>query len=725
MKCIISIILLLLGSTRAGPPYRLCAPEEITDSWCSALSISHSNVVCERVKDRTECAVKIVKGRADFGVFNAEELLLAYQFYPEEIKPIAQLRHKDRTDREFDFQSVVVVPESFNSNEGLSGLKNGGLCHPGFSNSLWNDYVLKAFERKVWNHQCHADLSTAENEAINLRNFFGKACRPGKWVQDAIENRRLKEKYPELCELCDNSRDCDYYNTEHHGHIGALECLTSGKGKAAYAAYDYVYQYFGVNRTGPEPRVTRPGFQFLCPNGSLKPLTVSEPCTWVAQPWSAVVARKDLTPALVSSLKKWLSPDESFGSWTQALKLILENEGQISNFTEDQALGSYLTTGREINLSGKTCGSTIRWCTISSEETGKCRWIAKEALLLGIEPKFTCVETNSTFECLRAINENIADIITIDSNYGHLARKIFNLTTILYAEPSKTMNSAIIAVVKNSTLSQFTNLKSLQGKTACFPEYGGIAWLSLINIARNNKIISDTCDYPKAMANLFTGACTPGINDINHSDVAANVEIVQQLCSSCPLEKNNSTCSANSENLFYGDEGVLKCLRGPGDIGFVEIKNIGGELRAGLINQNDYRVFCKNGSLAVNPGFDTDENCALSVTIDSEVVGRSSNREVENMDTTIALLKLEAWLGYTSLARRTIRIYDSFIGHRDMLFKETTVGLRPKNSNIQTIIDYKKLFENIEDCQNSAVELISNNLILLGSLITAIITLNQ
>lgn len=37
------------------------------------------------------------------------------------------------------------------------------------------------------------------------------------------------------------------------------------------------------------------------------------------------------------------------------------------------------------------------------------------------------------------------------------------------------------------------------------------------------------------------------------------------------------------------------------------------------INQNTFRVMCKNGSLAQTSGLILDEYCALSVTIDSEV----------------------------------------------------------------------------------------------------------
>lgn len=99
------------------------------------------------------------------------------------------------------------------------------------------------------------------------------------------------------------------------------------------------------------------------------------------------------------------------------------------------------------------------------------------------------------------------------------------------------------------------------------------------------------------------------------------------------------------------------------------------------------------------------------------------------MDMTNALLKLEAWLGYNPLAdRRTIKIFDSFSNHKDLLFKSTTVGLKPKDSDIQTVVEYKNLFDNVESCRSSGVRVIfSNTLSLFASLgvILAMFLLNH
>lgn len=76
---------------------KICAPVvENNDASCIALQRGDSEVSCLHVADSAECAIRLDEGEADFGIFNAEELLLAYQFYPHSIQPIFQLRHKER-----------------------------------------------------------------------------------------------------------------------------------------------------------------------------------------------------------------------------------------------------------------------------------------------------------------------------------------------------------------------------------------------------------------------------------------------------------------------------------------------------------------------------------------------------------------------------------------------------------------------------------------------------
>ncbi|XP_015597144.1 transferrin [Cephus cinctus] len=713
-----------VASVSAQERYRLCAPQSISDNTCYSLQRGESQVSCLRVEDSADCAIKLSRGDADFGVFTAEELLLAHQFYPTGLQLISQLRHKDKIIEEFEFQSVAVVPTTYNSVEGnFNGLQNGGLCHPGFSKAqMWNNYILKYFEKKVYGSTCRDSMTTAENEAMNLQNFFGKACRPGEWVSDNAYTTELKNKYPDLCSLCDTSSSCTYRNMDNHGHTGALDCLTSGRGKVAYVALNYVRQYFALDSPAAIiANMTASSYQFLCPNGTVQPLTTSNPCAWVKQPWSAIAVRDDRASSLLEGLKNWLKPTRSAEDWTTALRSIIQQDAVPNFFTEYTSFETYLRKGREVSFPTSSCGNTIRWCTISTLETNKCNWIAKAAVTHGIEPQISCDQTNSTFHCFHDIADHKADIITIDSNYGHLARQVFNLTTVLYTETETDRNSVVIAVVREGSSYNVSSFAALSKRTACFPEYGGIAWLSFINTARTNGVLSESCDYATIVADFLSGACTPGFRDRDHLNSSLTSSAGSTLCSLCPLENNNATCSANSSNIYYGDKGALECLKSTaGDIAFIEAKNLNAYIEQGLINASHYRVLCKNSSLALYTGFNVDDQCALSVTIDSEMVGRKSDEQdarVKLTDITLALLQIEDWLGYRTNVLRPIHVYGPFNGTKDLLFKDSTSGLESTSSTIKSVLAYKELFQHVQTCSSSATLLLTNiSIILVGVL---------
>lgn len=86
---------------------KLCVQETVTESTCTALKRVDSPVACERVIDSSECAIKLAEGKADFAVFNAEELLLARQFYPNGVQVVLELRHEARANCELRRRSYA------------------------------------------------------------------------------------------------------------------------------------------------------------------------------------------------------------------------------------------------------------------------------------------------------------------------------------------------------------------------------------------------------------------------------------------------------------------------------------------------------------------------------------------------------------------------------------------------------------------------------------------
>jgi len=123
------------------------------------------------------------------------------------------------------------------------------------------------------------------------------------------------------------------------------------------------------------------------------------------------------------------------------------------------------------------------------------------------------------------------------------------------------------------------SLNDIKDRKVCFPEYGGIGWLSFVYTVRTNAIISDSCNDSLSIYELLSGACTPGIEDTDHSRIAtyASSQISTKLCSAC-LNQNNTSCAVNETNRYYGDKGAMRCIsEGAGDVAIVEAANIIGK----------------------------------------------------------------------------------------------------------------------------------------------------
>lgn len=700
---------LISGSlVSARTEYRICQPSSVSPVLCDNLKRGDSEVKCVSVSDGVDCTMKLMNNEVDFGVFTGDELFLAHEFYPKGISVLYELRHHQKQSDLFQTQMVALVGIN-NMESNLQSMKGSGLCHPGFSETqLLNDKVLKHFERQVYKKDCNQDLTDYENELINFKNFFGDSCRPGPWVSNETLDRELKRRYPQLCAKCDVVQNCSYNDMYEYGHFGALNCLKDRKGQIAYVALNHVREFSDRFLSKV------PMFQMLCPNETMMPLNIQNPCTWITRSWDVIVTREDLSYELSNKLGGWF---KSTSDWTEALrKIILGNEKHYDLFPKPLTINSYLenNAGPLERPKNPVCGKEVKWCTTSELENTKCQWVAKESEALGITPKIVCVKEISTFECLRSINQKRSDLTSIDSNYGYVARKLFGLSTVLYADNDNERSNVVLAMIKDSSSPQFQSLHDLKGKKACFPEYGGISWMTFLNITRTNNVHEDnkTCDFKKIASDIFSKACVPGVRDIDHSTLQKKTSAdVDALCALCP--ENN--CQANDANPFFRDNGAFLCLEhGVADIAFVKPKNLNDS--TAFLNQHEYRMLCKNGSLAIHTGFNVDTNCAWSVTIDSEIVSRKDISKTERSNMETVLLKLNSWL--STNVNTPMNIYKSFNGTKDLLFKDSTVGFESSNSAVRSVMAYKSLMTDAEKCSGAASLSFISLLILLASLIS-------
>ncbi|GBP75799.1 Transferrin [Eumeta japonica] len=274
------------------------------------------------------------------------------------------------------------------------------------------------------------------------------------------------------------------------------------------------------------------------------------------------------------------------------------------------------------------CMPTQRWCTISEDEQRKCEWVRHALRTLGVEPALSCQRGQSPLHCLRDIRDNNADFIAIDSNYGYLARHIFDLSPLLMVNHWDKYMTRVAALVRsNSGITRFENLR---GKKACFPEFGGNslglyavdsedsfttrhtiifrdnlpsncrfpvytyalfyhmfvsspAFLSFVATGHNKSILSTSeCNYAKAVAEFFKGTCAPGALDSMRQLYNSSFD-VSSLCDVCkspyPAAGNGTdfTCKTDWTNMYYGNDGALTCLADQSaDVAFVDVRDLDG-----------------------------------------------------------------------------------------------------------------------------------------------------
>lgn len=92
-----------------------------------------------------------------------------------------------------------------------------------------------------------------------------------------------------------------------------------------------------------------------------------------------------------------------------------------------------------------------------------------------------------------------------------------------------------------------TNFEDLRGYRACFPEYDGVAWNSVMYTLRSKHLL-DTCPLIDGMANFFGPSCVPDL----------------------PVNGSSNLKEICNGNEYRGEYGALKCLfEKKADIAFV------------------------------------------------------------------------------------------------------------------------------------------------------------
>lgn len=732
------LVACVVGAVSAQTSYRVCVSSQYPASTCQSLSRDDSQVTCSPVESRIDCALRLASGQADIGYFSEEETLLLSQTQPNDNRVIASVRDASKLDP-YAFEVVSVVPS--NHTNGLEGLRGGVYCHPGLDEAdlRWSPRVLKNLEElAARTDRCpNADTNgkTAEElEVETLNGFFSAACRPGIWSNNATVDAALKSRYPSLCERCGPDSGCSRYTINmgvpvagvrnENRHIQALECLrtnVNASSAVAYVAWQHVREFFTLRNPQDAP-----SFAVMCPNGTLVSLTTNvlnnaiSPCAFIRQPWGAIVTSTVNAPTILTQLRTWwpAGSNPAGNTWQSTLFGVLAGGANARVIFQDAPVSvlNYTSPIRTISPAEATtsCLPARRWCTISEAEQTKCNWVRAAAHTLGIQPFIACQQRNTVLDCLSDTKDDQTDFIAIPSNYGYLARQHYKLSPVKLVQNAPADASRIAAFVKESSVatSNITRFENLKDKVACFPEYGGLAYVSFVRAGQERGILSSSeCDYARTVGEFFAGACAPGAIDASHalSESSFNASV---LCSACRptltiVGSEVTTCSYDhSTNRYYGNNGSLACLSDPNThVAFLNTRNMSAHLTALNLQGNQFRALCRNNSLAAYTGIEIDDGCLLAYVVDAEVVTRRNDPLYNALNTLFD--SLDTYFGYTAAGGNqliNLEIFSPLNGATDLLFKDSTIGLTEPTgvSNHEPARNYIELFRHLQACTGTA-----------------------
>ena len=281
-----------------------------------------------------------------------------------------------------------------------------------------------------------------------------------------------------------------------------------------------------------------------------------------------------------------------------------------------------------------------------------------------------------------------------------------------------------------------------------------VASIAFINVLKSRGIVKrDECNFGQLFGTYFSESCFPGSKNIFYEPSASNPDNLCSLCQTKAMALTTTTkkpktqrdgeedypadavegsetddeetvdiavnrsvdCAASESNRFYGTRGALTCLNEVGDMAVVELQNLNDHALALNLNAHNFRVVCRNGSMAEHTGFDVDSECALTTIIDGEIVVRRSSSR--NPGIINVLSSLDRYLQTDP----DFKMYNIFAGEKNLLFEDSSLGLvSPNDSSLSNSVqNYIKLFEDVENCMDDSGSAltISVNILLTLSLV--------
>lgn len=399
-------------------------------------------------------------------------------------------------------------------------------------------------------------------------------------------------------------------------------------------------------------------YSYLCLDGHLQSINTTKPCIWVSQPWPAIAAKREYASIVQIVLEDLNHNNES--SWQSALLNVLETyHANIQQLDNTIPINDYLeqAIGFTSAYSFPSCNPprAIVYCTTSLVELMKCTWLQEVANVYGIEPSLQCIRETNLNDCMESVEHNASDVVFVNENERIRSERVYKLKPILYEyAKQKSDRYTVVAVVKNS--SEIYNFNDLYKKRACFPNFEGSAYLSVLETIRNK--IDATDENESYLSNE--------VNDYFADD-------------SCFWASNSAKCKEE----YAGDDGALKCLHdNRGDVAFVEmaaferfismttIKNPSTNEKINL--NSDYKLICPFGREQKS-----NELCYLHWTSRGFLMINNQTKTLRKNEIYNAIRDMDRLFGkYYESHVLPFAMYGPFDKFPDIMFHDQTEALR-------------------------------------------------
>ncbi|KAJ0183138.1 hypothetical protein K1T71_001114 [Dendrolimus kikuchii] len=655
--------------------YKICVPMKYLKDCEQMLEVptkSKTQLECVPARDRMECLNYVQQRQADFVPADPEDMYVASKIPNQDFVLFQEYRTDEEPDAPFRYEAVIVIHKDLpiNNLDQLKGLKS---CHTGVNRNVGYKVPLTMLmKRAVFPKMNDHSISPKENELRALSTFFKQSCIVGEWSPDPKTNSAWKSQYKQLCQMCEHPDKCNYPDI-YSGYEGALRCLAHNNGEVAFTKVIFTRKFFGlpVGTTPASPSSENPDeFAYLCVDGSKVPVR-DKPCSWAARPWQGLLGHNDIL-AKITPLREKVKQLSEAGASTRPdwFTYVLGLSEKIHHVADNIPIKpiDYLNKANYTEVIERGHGApelVVRLCVISNVALAKCRLISTVAFSRDIRPILDCVQEATEDECLKRVQDNGADLASVDDMGVASAAKKYNLHPVFHEVYGKDRNPKYaVAVVKKGT--SYNKIEDLRGKRSCHNSYGTFSGRVAPLFYLINKGIIQPGQCFTNFANFFSGgSCLPGIDKPENNPKGDDVSAFKKQCGT--------------------DNSPAKCLQEDrADVAFVSSADLSSF-------DNNYELLCLNRESGGRDSLDKFTTCNVAMAPSRTwMAAKDYLSDVSIAFTPLSLAKLL----YTRID--LLNIYGEFLKNNNIIFNNDATGLATTEK--LDFDKYKTIHDVISNC---------------------------